>query len=536
MIQDIFIPSRIGLYYFFEKRILGFEINSSSVQATLVHFSKNKVVLKNNMSITLQDQNPLSISNAIKKITTTIGKYDEIVTCLTSSTVIFKEMILPFVGREKIKMIIDYEVEPLLPFTLNEAVIDFIITDEDKVKSQTTVLVAAVRKLDLLVCTSHFEAAGIELSHVTLDMFALYDFYRNAMYVAQAYMSLLIVDFSFDAIRILYIQKGILKSVRLVPYGLTSITNNLDKDSTLLQHRLLENNLPLDIKDDHEGIHKELSQKIMVDFCKQITLSISFFQKQIKSFIAPSKIICLGAGTGIQGFLEQAKACSDLPVEILEIKKILLKNNVVLNKTIKFDAQYSSNLIIPFSAVRYGDVNFLSDRQKQKESKLFKKQILMVIFISLSTIAGLYLYTDYQVRIWNVANAKSKRDLVMTLQEQMNLDVKNVKRVSEIVSTAQTQLEQTKKVCFSFSQSNNSFLHSLQELYSKIDRTSLGLSLKLLSLHDNEVVLQGKVKDYDALATFEEELMELENFTLQDKPRDLAFTVVLHIKDQHDKN
>ena len=99
MIQDVFVPSKIGSYYIFSKRVLGFEITTSYVQATLIYFSRNTISLENSMTIPLQDQNPTTIVNAIKKIATTIGKYDEVVTSLTSSAVVFKELILPFIGR-----------------------------------------------------------------------------------------------------------------------------------------------------------------------------------------------------------------------------------------------------------------------------------------------------------------------------------------------------------------------------------------------------------------------------------------------------
>ena len=125
--------------------------------------------------------------------------------------------------------------------------------------------------------------------------------------------------------------------------------------------------------------------------------------------------------------------------------------------------------------------------------------------------------------------------MVTTLKDQMGVDIKSIKRVSDIVTAAQTKLQQEKKVCFSFSQANKGYLHHLEELCSKIDRISLGLDLKKLSLHDKEIVLQGKVKDFDALETFEEELMELHNFTLKNIPAELAFTVTLLVKEDQEK-
>ena len=538
MIKDIFVPSRIGSYYIFNKRVLGFELSATSVQASLIFFSGKKVVVENSMSIALQDQNPASIVSAIKKIATTIGRYDEVVTSLISSTIVFKELVLPFIGREKIKMIVGYEIEPLLPFTLDEAIIDFIVTDENKEKSQTTILVAAARQLDLENQTAYFEKAGIQLDNVTLDMFALYDFYRHGMYVAQAYTSLLLVDFSVDAIRILYIQKGILKSVRLVPYGLASMMSSMDGDiSSVVQHRILDGLLHNNTQEEQDVINQDIAQKITIDFCKQVTLSLSFFEKQIKNFVAPSKVICLGAGTGIPSFLEQASVHCQIPVEILDVKKVLNRSDMVINNKVKIDAQHSASLIIALSAAHYGDVNFLSKKQDIAKNALLNKQLLVILFISLASIAGVYFYSQYQLRIWDAAYNKSKKEMTNTLKEEMDVDTKGIKRVSEIVSAAQSKLDQAKKVCFSFSEQSHSFLRYLQELSTEIDRISIGLDLRKLSLHDKEVVMQGRVKDFTPeLDTFEKELMELRGFTLKGKrPGELDFTVTLQALDDQDK-
>ncbi len=529
MIQDIFVPSTIGSYYVFKKRILGFEITTSCVQASLICFSKSAVSIENSIKIPLHDQNPTTISNAIRKIATTIGGYDEVVTSLTSSTVIFKELTLPFIGREKIKMIVNYEVEPLLPFSLDEAVIDFLITEESKEKGQSTVLVAATRQVDVDQYIHYFEKAGIALHRITLDMFALYDFYRHTMYVAQAHTSLLLIDFGIDAIRILYIQKGVLQSVRLVPYGVASMMKKIDTSLDTLPDTFLEDMVQHTEQEDKKY---KMTEQLITDFCKQISLSMLFFQKQIKNFVMPSKIICLGAGTQLQGFADQATTKAEIPVEILDMKRVAVKNNIHVNKKIKMDAQQSASFIIPLSAGQDGQINFLSAEQKKVDNQLLNKQMLVTLILSLMILVGMYLYSNYQVQQWNKAYNRSRKEIVSLLKEQMDVDIKVSKRVADIVDAAQTKLQQTKKVCFSFSRSNNAFLNHLQELYNKIDRASLGLDLKKLSLHDKEIILQGKVPNFEALQLFEEELMELKSFTIKDKPRELAFTVTLLVKDE----
>jgi len=537
MIKDIFVPSRIGSYYFFNKRVLGFELNATCVQATLLYYSGYKVVVENSMNITLLDQNQASVINAIKKISSSIGKYDEVVTSLISSTVVFKELTLPFIGREKIKMIVGYEVEPLLPFPLDEAIIDFIITDENKEKSQTTILVAAARQIDLDNHHAYFEKAGIKLDNVTLDMFALYDFYRHGMYITQAYTSVLLVDFSIDAIRMLYVQKGILKSVRLIPYGLATMMKKADERTlSIAQDQTIDDILDESVQENNDIIHNEMAQKVIIDFCKQIMLSVSFFQKQIKNFTMPSKIVCLGAGTGIPFFTENALVHCQIPIEILDVKKILMRNDISIQKKVKVDSQHCASLVIALSSTHYGDVNFLAQKQAAMNHSLLKKQLWVLFVISLVTIAGILLASRYQLAIWDTAYNKSKKEVTTALKDVMDVETKGVKRVSDMVSSAQSKLEQAKKVCFSFSPSNHSFLHYLQDLSEKIDRDSLGLDLKKLSLHDKEVVLQGSVKNFDALTIFEEELMELKNFTIIEKPAgELTFTVKLQALQDQDK-
>lgn len=532
MIQDIFVPSKIGSYYIFHKRILGFEITTSSVQASLLYFSKKSVVVENSMTIALQDQNPTSIINAIKKIATTIGKYDEVVTSLTSSAVIFKELVLPFIGREKIAMIVNYEVEPLLPFSLDEAVIDFLITDENKEKSQTTILVAAARLSDLENYTAFFEKAGVSLDNVTLDMFALYDFYRHTMYVPHAHASLLLVDFGIDAIRILYIYKGILQSVRLVPYGIKVMISKLHE---MAEHSSVEKFLQQHVQTNEESIDHEMIEQLILDFSKQISLSISFFQKQVKSFVAPAKIICLGAGTQLAGFVDQATSACQIPVEILDLKRVAHRNNIIINRKIKLDAFHSTSIIMPLSTAHYGDINFLSFAQKHLHNRLLNRQLMITFLLSLATLLAIYFYGNYELKVWDVAYEKYKKEMVIAVKETMDVDIKNVKRIQEIVLAAETKLQQAKKLCFSFSQSNNAYLNHLQELSAKIDRDNLGLDLKKISLQDKEVILQGKVKDFDALETFEKELMELPSFVLKNIPAELAFTVTLIIKEDQDK-
>ena len=131
MLHDILILSRIGNYYLQRKRILSFEITPLMVQGILIEFLGTKIQIKNKQTIILKDFSSQTQINALKKIASNIGKYDEVITTLSGSAVVFKELTLPFIGRDTLSMIVPFEVETLLPFALEESLIDFIITKEN---------------------------------------------------------------------------------------------------------------------------------------------------------------------------------------------------------------------------------------------------------------------------------------------------------------------------------------------------------------------------------------------------------------------
>lgn len=537
MIKDVFVPSKIKNYYLFAKRVLAFEINAVYVRATLISFSKKSVTLENSMTIFLKDQNSVSVVNAIKKIASQIGSYDEVVTSLTSSALVFKELTLPFVGREKVAMVVSYEVEALLPFTLDEVDIDFIITHEDVSQNSSTVLVAAARKSDVQQHIHYFEKAGIEVAIMTVDMFALYDFYKHAMYIPQSDTSQVLVDFAVDAIRVLYVHQGQLKSLRLIPSGISMLIQKIDTIPEAMKHRLLDMLLQGLVEDEDGNSYEHIVDSIVQEFCKQITLSLSFFEKQVKEFIVPAKILCLGIGVGLYEFQKKAQACLPLPIESFDVEKLLQHNEIDNKLGQEFQAQDCTSLIIPLSAVHFGHVNLLSNYQQKIDQRLLNRQLLALFFVTTISLVGLYFYSNTQMQRLQVAFLRNKKEIVRVLDEQMGIDAKGIKRTSMLVDVARETLQREKKLWFSFSkQSENSFLEYLQDISSKIDRGSLGLDLKVLSMNYEEVIMQGKVKDFEALETFEEELMELSKFNVVEKPRELAFTVKLQVKDTSEKS
>ena len=128
MIRDIFIPRIVGNYYIFAQRIVGFDIGKTYIQATLVKAYKKTRTIEKCIREKISDEIDLSYeeraSKTILKILKNIGSYDAIVSSLPTGLIVFKELTVPFLSSEMISQVVSYEIEPLLPFALDQAVVD----------------------------------------------------------------------------------------------------------------------------------------------------------------------------------------------------------------------------------------------------------------------------------------------------------------------------------------------------------------------------------------------------------------------------
>ena len=100
----------------------------------------------------------------------------KIISSLPASSSVIKKLSLPFKGKRKIRQVIRYEMEPYLPFSLEEAIIDFYIID-DHLPDRTLVLAFALNKKAIKRHLKILDIAGIKPEIVDLDSTSLFNVY-----------------------------------------------------------------------------------------------------------------------------------------------------------------------------------------------------------------------------------------------------------------------------------------------------------------------------------------------------------------------
>lgn len=103
-------------------------------------------------------------------------------------------------------MILDFEIESMLPFSIHEAVVDFIITSVDKKSGTSQILVAAVRSQDLQDQLDMYLKAGIDPTSITIDLFAYYSLYQQIPEYKSLPHATALVELGAHATRIVFLQ------------------------------------------------------------------------------------------------------------------------------------------------------------------------------------------------------------------------------------------------------------------------------------------------------------------------------------------
>lgn len=519
MIKNIFVPEKIGDRFLFGKKIVGVDIQKNNIFALVVWAKGNVQKVQQYVQIPIEhsdeqssvDPKATALIN-LKKIVGNVTFY----TAISSSLIIYKELVFPFADEEKIKLVIKYEIEPLLPFPIADAIIDFIITKHDRGTNQVTVLAACIQKHHLAEQLALFAAADIDLELVTVDLFGIYGLYKD-IYSGLTNETVVLLDLGMHTTKIAYVQEGALTMVRFFSNGLAQILKDTAEKMHESPQAIYDLLLRFGFKESEHNeiincckdIFKNLIEKI------QFTLS-SYMSKELSK--EPKCILVYGAGGMIKDIAVYLEDIFKLPM-----KPFLLQSTPRLDVSsvvIPLDGLYSLGAAVQFPSTT--SFNLLKEDFAKKDLGLFVKQIATagsLVVILFSMLIGLHVT---QISKLKKELHSSTQELVDVLKQQFPKIPKNEDNLDEIIEMANHAIANEKEIWFAFSYANQSkFLHYLLELTQKIDKEALGFVPEKITITEGLLVLKAQVRDYDALKVLERELKSSSlfgNIVPQDTP------------------
>lgn len=566
-IKDILLPEKVKSYYLFSKTVVGIEINKTKIIATKTRIAgttstiesiieekisesafapslaesfgghgeatadkaisntssntsteaENKEETTEQEKLVLEKADPTSV--ALTAILAKIGKYDEIHTTLPSSLAIFKELKLPFTSRDKISMVIGFEIEPLLPFPLRDAVVDFIITRDIPEEKSSEILVTAVQKHHIAQHLALFEAAGVNPNVIAIDMIALYGLYRHIDTYKNLQGGTALINITGHSTAITFMINGQLKTVRTLPKGIIALTKQIAQELNKTSQEIIDHLLRFGLEQTDNAEYSATIQKVTGEWWESVNFTLNSFTAQLLNRQPMTKIIFLGNGSLIKGFIPFISQKAGISCELFTVPETIQDPLC----TIK-----NGNLITPFNVISASaalplpitvDYNLAQKEFVIQDDTLLLKQFIVLAVLTLSLFAALITHYYIQTSKLKEVAQKSEQQALSILKETFK-DLEDTKTLDEeTLDSARAELEEKQKRWFAFShQARASFLQYLLELSSKIDRKSIGLQVEQITIAEGILTLKAEVKDYEALKVFERELEQSKLFTLAEAP------------------
>lgn len=535
MIKNIFIPEKIGNYYIFSKRILSFDIGRTHIHAAQIYLHGSTIRIEKFIEEKIElgptaTQQERTV-NAIKNVVAQSDKFQAVYSALSSSNVVFKELKVPFLDYEKIKMVVNFEVEPLLPFSLSSAVVDFIITKQNVAESSSNIMVAAALNENLSSHISMFTEAGLSPDVISVDLFGLYGLYMLIPEYQSYTDDVALIDFDIYSTRIAYISDKQLKFVRTLPKGLTHLAKMLADELKIQPSEAMENIMRFGLTIAGNELYNSTITRVLTSFWSDIDFTLRSFALQTGPEVT-TKLLLTGRGSEISELPKFVTTVINRPCQSFSMASLFENTRIVLKNAHYVPRSHFICLSCAFPCIITHNFNLARQEFEPSDKGLFNKQFIVACSLFITMLVLLLAFS-----FWRLHSLKS--EFRLSSAQAINELKKEIpglsgSEINSITKNANTKLEKEEQVFALTDPDRPSMLTYLLELTKKIDKKTVGLVVYSLSIEGNNMVLKAKVKDYPALNILEKNLRDSKIFEfkqLQTIEFDLPIKIVQPVEE-----
>lgn len=392
MMRNIFLPEKIGSRRLFTQRMLSIMVQDNYVRGVVVILKPGSSIVENLIEIPLAQGADESLvkspADALIELIKKAGKIDTICITIPATMAVIKELDVPFIDLDKIRLIIESEIEPLLPFSLEEAIVDFSVTKSNKDLQSSQVLAVALRKQDLQNILDPYEQCGIKVHAVTIDLFATYGLYQRIPTYHDLPGSTALVDVGMQGTRINFLQNNQLKLTRYIAKGLDLILEHISKETALTPSQVLAHIQANGMlaTETQPGLEK-IIQKHIITFFNDIQFTLNSFSLKLNYYDGVSKILFMGQVASIPNFTQYSTDLLQIPCELFDPRKIFdikyIKNNVP-KETLQWEA-FINPLGAALAPEGFDNFNLRRKELAFFDSDLALKQLYSCAFLLLIT-------------------------------------------------------------------------------------------------------------------------------------------------------
>jgi hypothetical protein len=212
---ELFFPKRYKNKFIIKNTFLVIYLDGHSISCILVEmsgekrviskYSKSKIMIENTQNDTFED---LCGKQILKMVDG--WAYNGVKFIITSKQFMFKFLDLPFFDEEKVKMVAPFEIEPSLPFSLSECVIDSISFNKKK-DGNFQVISAVTKQENISDLKDISKIAGLKIDSISLDVIEIISYCFNLIRDLTSYAIIICNESSYFCV---VIMEGIILGIR----------------------------------------------------------------------------------------------------------------------------------------------------------------------------------------------------------------------------------------------------------------------------------------------------------------------------------
>lgn len=455
MIVSLFLPERIGNYFLLRKKVVSIQITQEALLATAMILSGTSRTVTGVFEEPIEQEGTRheEIVAALTRLKEHLDSSAQIVCILSSAQVIFKEITLPFVGAKKVQLVVPFEVEPLLPFNLEQGLIGSIITKEDA--QQTEVLVAAIKKEVRDQYVGYFSDAGLTLQKLTVDMFELYGVLTEQQQLGTSAL----IDIGRTQSHLALVIEGTLQYIRSFPEGTSQ---------------------PLEPLVDRIG---QTADTVLQKY--QTSRSANY----VTGAVTENSVVSLEG--------------------LFSLPTVVIHPQDLTGITMKIDVpgRYMLSLAAAASPQITDSFTLLQEKAEAEETKRITRQIVVAGILLLASFITFSVYSFLRVRTLRQAYKAGEKEAISELQRHFNLKPAQVRDITSANNAARAELNKQETAWRRISPDNRyAYLKYLAALTKCINKEESRVTFDSIILKDDIIKLYGSVPEYHNLPKLQKQL------------------------------
>lgn len=519
MIRALFLPDE-----WFSQDIIGVEIGKYTVSACkavkkgqITTIQKITTInIETNNEKTHEEQTVIALDQLLSPFTN-----GHLRICLANNQVFFKELTVPFLDDHKIKMILGYEIEASLPFPLAEATFDFIILKQDKIKKESTILVAIAKKNQISFITDLIKQTKtkLKISAITIDLLGTLNLYNN-IYSKKLDHCGLLLDLGKNCITISYLWHGKPLLVRNLPYGLYALITKAMQVTHKSYQEVIEYLFRFGLDQTQDTDLKIVFEKLIND----LNFTINSFRQQLSPDHKIERMLICESAIEIKHIANYLTNQINLECQILELNKLGIYKNLVIKTNLIINPNNLPCLLAILNNPDSPNFNLLPS--EEITDSLLGYQIFTAGIITILILGTVYGVCFIKNQTLNQTLLRYQKEAISELKAAFGeIEARNL---TSAINEAEARVNREKKIWFSFSNQNgNSVLKYLQIISNALDVDKLNLDLKKLIIKDDLITLQGSVAHDEDIAPLEHALTPIFKIT---SPQSTNFDIKMTLK------